>query len=750
MDATLTLGLTACGLGIVLAGLWHRRLEHEQSEAARKALQEARERGTHQAVAQHPLIKGTECLGCGSCAEACPAGDVLGLVNGTSHVIHGAKCIGYGKCAEACPVGAISVGLGDLSARPDIPILSPSLETSVPGLYIAGELGGIALIRHAVQQGTAAVDDIIRKNGGAGPKAPGVRDLVVVGAGPAGMAASLRAKEAGLDFLTLSADSVGGTIRKYPRRKLTLLQTVYIPLHGRLDEGVYEKERLVELWEKLASERSVPIEIGATLTAVRRDEGGFEVATNSGSVRARHVVLALGRRGMPRKLGVPGEDQAKVLYELADAATYTDQRILVVGGGDSAVEAATALANQPGNRVVLSYRKASFFRLKERNQRRLKEFADSGRIKVVLSSSVESIEHGAVVLRLEPGGPPERVRLDNDWVFVFAGGELPFALLKGMGIKFGGDEAALAGAPPAEAGPGGAHLVPRLFASLGWAIAACAALVFAAGWGYYGLPAAERPLHAYHALLKPSGTAGLFFGVLGTMLIALNLSYVVRRGLIRQERLGSPRSWMSFHVLTGLIGPLFILLHSAFSLRSPLASIAAVSLLVVVLTGLVGRYIYARTPRSVEGRELELAEIRRSLSAHREELERLGVPLEGLAASGAPDLSRGAGSVLAGFSALVRGDREQSLEYRKLEEAVLSSPHLRPIADDILSMGLRCLRERRWLARYHELRSLMSSWRFLHLWFALIMIVIAVFHIFVGLRHGRLELGHASTTFTLP
>ncbi|MBI5624081.1 MAG: NAD(P)-binding domain-containing protein [Elusimicrobia bacterium] len=746
MDASVVLAMAACCLGIVLAGLWHARLERERSDRAKAALLEARERGTHRAVAQHPSVKSTLCLGCGSCAAACPAGNVLGLVNGTSHVIHGSKCIGYGKCEAACPVGAITVGLGDISARPDIPLLSDRLETSVPGLFIAGELGGIALIRHAIRQGVLAAETVAERLKKEGPGPAGVRDLVIVGAGPAGMAASLAARHAGLDFVTLSQDGVGGTVRKYPRRKLTLLQTVDLPLHGRLQEGVYEKEKLVELLDGLASKHGLSVRVGAALQAVTRGEGVLEVRTSLGVERCRGVVLALGRRGTPRRLGVPGEDLDKVLYQLVDASTYRDRRVLVVGGGDSAVEAATALANQPGNAVVLSYRKAAFSRLKERNLSRIGEFSASGRIRVLFNSAVTSVEPDAVVLRLKDA----EERLPNDHVFVFAGGEVPFPLLKSMGVKFGGDEALVLGSSAAQDKPKDELLAPRLFTALGWAVAGCAALFAASAMDYYGLSEAERPLHSYHAFLRPSGLIGLALGVMGSILIGLNLTYLVRRGLARTEGLGSPRSWMSFHVFTGLLGPLFILLHSAFSLRSPLPAIAGLSLLAVVLTGLVGRYVYARTPRSVQGREMELAEIRRSLAAHRDELERLGLPFEDFAAAGAAAGPSSPGSTVAELLALVRVDFEASIEYRKLRDAVAASQRLRPMAGDILALGRRYIRERRWLERYHELRGLMSGWRFLHLWFALVMIVIAAFHILVGLRLSRLDVAHASITSAIP
>lgn len=441
MDAaTIAVG-TALGTTLLLVGRWQSRLERERSAAARERLDEAKARGAHKALAQFPHIDEAACLGCGSCIAACPEKDVLGLIDGVAKVVNGAHCVGHAKCEEACPVGAIKVGLGDVSKRSDIPRLSPSGESSVPGVYVIGELGGIALIRNALEQGARAAEDVARRLREEGaPAEPGVRDLLIVGSGPSGLGAALRAKELGLDVEIVSRDDLGGTIRQYPRRKLTLIQRVRVPGHGVMKEGEYEKEELLALLEGALRSAGLTVASGEGLVSVERTGRTLVTRTTKGEHRSRCVALALGRRGTPRRLGVPGEDSDRVFYSLVDASSYAGQRILVVGGGDSAVEAALGLARQPGSKVSLSYRKPEFFRLKARNEERLKKAVADGVLTLLLSSEVRRFEAKEAVLSHEGG---ER-RLPVDWTFVFAGGDPPFPLLQKIGVEFGGGAPAAA------------------------------------------------------------------------------------------------------------------------------------------------------------------------------------------------------------------------------------------------------------------------------------------------------------------
>ncbi len=415
-----------------------------QRELDSQRLHQTRELGMDKASGQYPLVDAGACIGCGTCVAACPEGDVLGVVLGKAVVINGARCIGHGKCAEACPVGAIKVGLGDITKRDDIPLLDEHNQTRVPGIWIAGELSGFALINNAVEQGRRVMERIAASGGVAGSAAGDaagdgdgqIFDAVVVGAGPAGMSAGLVASEHGQSCLILDQQGAGGTILQYPRRKLVMVQPVEIPRLGRLPRHEYSKEELLEIWEKLYSDFDLDIRTGVRVTGVTGEAGDFTVQTSAGEFRCRNIILAMGRRGTPRRLNVPGEDLAKVAYQLIDAEAYQGRRVLVVGGGDSAVEAAMGLAHQEGCRVTLSYRKAELMRIKQRNADRIAPLIAAGTLKFLGATTVTSI-HGDKVTLEGPDGP---VSVPNDDVFILAGGIPPFGFLRELGVKFGGDQ----------------------------------------------------------------------------------------------------------------------------------------------------------------------------------------------------------------------------------------------------------------------------------------------------------------------
>jgi thioredoxin reductase/ferredoxin len=384
--------------------------------------------------AQHPRIDVSRCIGCGGCVHVCPEGDVIGLVAGKASLVQPQRCIGHGLCADACPVGAITIVMAPPSMAADTPSLSPELETTVPGLYVAGELGGLALIRNAVAQGRACIDTIHRRQVGRPAGTREVADVCIVGAGPAGFAASLRAHELGMSYVALEQDDLGGNVAKFPRRKVVLTTPFELPIVGRFKKLEISKEALLDLWTKVARETRLRVRTGARVDHVRRDpDGTFTIETPTQSYRARAVVLAIGRRGTPRKLGIPGEELPKVMYHLLDTESYQGKRIVIVGGGDSAIEAALGLAEQKGNRVSISYRREAFSRLKARNDTRLAEALRRKQIDVVFQSNPLEVRPNSVLLEVNGA----RREIPNDYVWVFAGGTAPSAFLEKIGVTMG-------------------------------------------------------------------------------------------------------------------------------------------------------------------------------------------------------------------------------------------------------------------------------------------------------------------------
>src|SRR5579864_884190 len=413
---------------------------HRKREAAAIAASEHGKLFSDGPKAQHPHINLESCIGCGTCVDACPEGDVLGLLNGKATIVKGHKCIGHSICADVCPVGAITMVMAKATASADMPALTPECETSISNLFIAGELGGLALIKNAVNQGRECVDLITSRLPQLRDVNPSVNghsdlvDVIIVGAGPAGISASLRATENGISHLTLERESVGGTVSKYPRQKLVMTSPVEFPLYGKFNKTQLSKEELLGLWEKVMGRADLNIKTGICVDTIKReDDGIFTVKTANGAYQSRSVVMALGRAGTPRKLGVPGEDLPHVLYRLIEADHYTNNNILVVGGGDSAVEAAMGLAHQPGNKVTLSYRKESFTRLKDRNEKRIQESMQKGKVNVIFNSMPVEFKQNSVILDVI--GKPQEI--PNDYVWIFAGGEPPTAFLKKIGVRVG-------------------------------------------------------------------------------------------------------------------------------------------------------------------------------------------------------------------------------------------------------------------------------------------------------------------------
>ncbi len=419
----------------VVAIVTHVRARARQEQESRELLHENVRAGVNEPPSLHPLIDPDRCIGCGSCVDACPEQPLhlpLGLVNGKAVLVDAAHCIGHGACRVACPMDAIELVFGTEKRGVEIPNLKPNFESNVPGLFIAGELGGMGLVANAIDQGKAAMASI-RKLPGVGQRAPGDDrlDVVVVGAGPAGFTASLAAMEAKLRYRTIEQGTLGGTVFQFPRGKIVMTRPVELPLVGRVKITETSKEKLLEFWQKVERDTQIEIHYNERLEMVTPDGEGFLVRTAVGEYHARAVLLCLGRTGTPRKLGVSGEEHPKVVYRLIDPAEYSGKQVLVVGGGDSALEAATAIAEEEGTRVTICYREKAFTRAKEKNRVKVETLQQANRIHVMFGSTVKAIHSRHV--DIDYGG--DVISLPNQAVLVCAGGILPTPFLKEIGIE---------------------------------------------------------------------------------------------------------------------------------------------------------------------------------------------------------------------------------------------------------------------------------------------------------------------------
>lgn len=741
------LALLVAALAFALLCAWARRRELAGMEQVVTQQRDAERRGGARAQLQHPFVDLSRCLGCGKCVEACPEAGVLQMVHGQAAVVNGARCVGHAACERECPVGAITVTLGDAGERRDVPALSPELEAiGTQGLFLAGEVTAHALIHVAIDQGVQAVDTIANRLAAdprsAAPSGPQhALDLAIVGAGPAGVAAALEAKRLGLSFVVLEHEaSLGGTVAKYPRKKLVVTRPIELPLHGRVDQREFVKEELVALWQSIAARHALPIEHGHELREVHRAAASgdpqspatFELVTSRATVRARFVVLALGRRGLPRRLGVPGEELAKVAYSLQDARAYQRRRVLVVGGGESAVEAAVGLAEQPGTEVTLSYRQDGFFRLRPESEARLDDQVRARRVRLLLQSEVTAITPERVELALRRGEVVEPIAVANDDLFVLAGGTPPFPLLERAGVSF---DPALR-PPPRAVAEQGSGLLRAL--SIGFLLAS-GAFAFAL-WhrDYYALPATARPLHASHEWLRPSDGLGLGFGIAAAALVVVNLLYVVRRGARGRFALGSLKAWMTSHVATGILAFLLAALHAALDPRDSVGGHAFLALGLLLLTGAIGRYLYAWLPRAANGRELALAEARAKLSAITRP-DGSEPPFFAKARAQVVALVEAQpwrGTFLHRVGALLSTQRSLRRALRTLAEQGARDGVAPADVKRALALARRAHRAALMIARFEELRALASTWRFLHRWLAALMVLLVAIHVGCALLYG--------------
>jgi len=411
----------------VIIALWlYLRRNGKKEVQYRARLEETKKSGIPEPLTLHPVIDTNKCIGSSACLKACPE-DALGIIRGKAVLIQPDHCIGHGACLPACPVEAIQLVFGTEKRGIDIPQVKPTFETNVPGIFIAGELGGMGLIRKGVDQGQRAIETIC-KNKSKGNEL----DVVIVGAGPAGISATLAAKEAGLRFVTLEQeDGLGGSVYHYPRRKLAMTAPMNLPIVGKFNKYEVSKEELLEFWNRIVKQTGLKINFMERMDSLKKVGNVFVVKTPKAEYKAKNVLLAIGRRGTPRKLGVIGEEQEKVVYRLIDAAQYRGLHVLVVGGGDSAAEAALTIAAERGTTVTISCRGDEIFtRPKDKNRQQLKQCVERKKLTVYLDANVKEIGTDRVTLIHEG----KDIELKNDAVIVCAGGTLPTPMLKEIGV----------------------------------------------------------------------------------------------------------------------------------------------------------------------------------------------------------------------------------------------------------------------------------------------------------------------------
>lgn len=725
-------GALLVGCVVVMFIFARRRTRHELASVA--ALELAHKEGRHLPATLHPKINPERCIGSLACLSVCPEGDILGVIDGKAALVNPSACIGHGMCAVECPVNAISLVFGTSERGVDLPEVSEFFQSSRKGVYVIGELGGMGLIKNAINQGLQVSEHLHGVLKGQ-PQQQGLVDVAIVGAGCAGLAAALNLKQKGVSFRVLEQDSIGGTIAHYPRQKVVMTTQVELPFVGRFGSNLISKEDLLTGWQRALKKANVSVETGQKVLRIDGDDGNFEVVTEKQKVRARKVVLAIGRRGTPRALEVPGDNLPKVTYRLTDASQYEGCRVLVVGGGDAALEAAIQLVDETDAEVSLSYRQANFGKAREANKRRFAELVEQGRLFAFMGSTVKQVVNKQVLV--DQSG--KAVQLPNDYVIACLGGELPTAFLKNNAIemkRLHGEELSPSAPRRGSALADAEHKAQRRLNRVLFVVGALiVATLFVVGQDYYRLPLNERSHHPGHAFLKPAGVWGHGVGIVATLFMMSNFLYAARKRLELLKGKGSIRRWLTWHQFIGFMSPLVIAFHAAFRSNNTIATMTSLSLAIVVLTGVIGRYIYQLVP-SRDGKALRRSELlatwerlkTRAQDAMTQVTDHMGVEkiLErALVPVDAPSL--------AAFVARIPKERARDeADLRRIKRYFPDKPSYREFKTAFTTMRKVSLQ----VGFYENLRRLMSIWRVFHVVLAALLVIMISAHIGVSLYLG--------------
>lgn len=374
----------------------------------------------------HPVINQSICVGCSTCVLSCKSSGALYLINGKSTLVNPFACQSHGECEKQCPTGALQLVEYGKKMKVKIPETGDHYQSSIPGIYVVGALTGAGLIKEAINQGRAAVNHIMRD-----VFPDNLPRVAVIGAGPAGLSAFLSCRKFGLPTFCLEKDKTANTIRNFPKKKILMAEPLDMPIYGPLWVGDTTREELLEAWDRILEKTGVTITTGKQLEDIEGSDGDFRVIAGGGQYPCQKVILALGNRGVPRKLHVPGEeDNENVYYTLLDAEDFAGSEVTITGAGDSAVEAALSLQQQ-NCRVRIVVRGEGFPRIKAKNREKILKSIQQNQIIAHFNSKISAFEKDAVQIQ----GTDSRIaRYKSNHHFIMIGGEPPFQLLEKLGI----------------------------------------------------------------------------------------------------------------------------------------------------------------------------------------------------------------------------------------------------------------------------------------------------------------------------